>query len=41
VKDGSNIKVTEENKREFVKIFASTKMGLEIRIKNRWNARNQ
>ena len=30
MKDGSNIKVTEENKREFVKIFASTKMGLEI-----------
>ena len=30
VKDGSTIQVTEENKREFVKIFASTKMGLEI-----------
>lgn len=30
VKDGSKILVTEDNKREFVKIFASTKMGLEI-----------
>ena len=30
MKDGATIKVTEDNKREFVKIFASTKMGLEI-----------